>query len=150
FNRLVEEMAERKLDRRELFRRLAEIERSLAAGPEADEALDAGLKELAEQLDRSPMSRPVADALKQKRLDDAEKAMRELAERLARQDAPIDRAELERLRKALDAASTEADGRVERLEQMRRELEAEQRRLLQKKNAKNEPQSPEQKAEQER
>jgi septal ring factor EnvC (AmiA/AmiB activator) len=149
FNRLVEEMAERKLDRRELFRRLTEIERSLATGPEADEALDAGLKDLAEQLDKSPLSRPIADALKEKRLEDAEKAMRELAERLARKDTPIDPAELERLRKALDAASTEADGRVERLEQMRREMEAEQRRLLQKKNAKD-PATPEQKAEQER
>jgi hypothetical protein len=149
FNRLVEEMAERKLDRRELFRRLTEIERSLATGPEADEALDAGLKDLAEQLDKSPLSRPIADALKEKRLEDAEKAMRELAERLARKDTPIDPAELERLRKALDAASTEADGRVERLEQMRREVEAEQRRLLQKKNAKD-PATPEQKAEQER
>ncbi|HTV17176.1 MAG TPA: hypothetical protein VMG12_00855 [Polyangiaceae bacterium] len=149
FNRLVEEMAERKLDRRELFRRLTEIERSLA-GPEADEALDAGLKDLAEQLDKSPMSRPIADALKEKRLDDAEQAMRELAERLARKDSPIDPAELERLRKALDAASTEADGRVERLEQMRREAEAEQRRLLQKKNAKNEAETPAEKAEQER
>ena len=150
FNRLVEEMAERKLDRRELFRRMSEIERSLATGPEADEALDAGLKDLAEQLDKSPLSRPIADALKEKRLEDAEKAMRELAERLARKDEPIDPAELERLRKALDAASTEADGRVERLEQMRREVEAEQRRLLQKKNAKNEAATPEQKAEQER
>jgi len=149
FNRLVEEMAEKKLDRRELFRRLTEIERSLATGPEADEALDAGLKDLAEQLDKSPLSRPIADALKEKRLEDAEKAMRELAERLARKDAPLDPAELERLRKALDAASTEADGRVERLEQMRREAEAEQRRLLSKKNAK-EPATPEQKAEQER
>jgi hypothetical protein len=149
FNRLVEEMAERKLDRRELFRRLTEIERSLAAGPEADEALDAGLKDLAEQLDKSPLSRPIADALKEKRLTDAEQAMRELAERLARKDSPLDPAELERLRKALEAASTEADGRMERLEQMRREVEAEQRRLLQKKKA-GEAATPEQKAAEER
>jgi len=119
FNRLVEDMAERKLDRRELFRRLAEIERSLAPGPEAD-ALDAGLKGLAEQLEQSSLSRPIAKALEQKRLDDAEQAMRELAERLAQRDPTLDPAELERLRKALEAASTEADGRVERLEQMAR------------------------------
>jgi hypothetical protein len=149
FNRLVEEMAERKLDRRELFRRLTEIERSLATGPEADEALDAGLKDLAEQLDKSPSSRPIADALKKNSLEDAERALRKLAERLARKESPIDAAELERLRKALDAASSEADGRVERLEQMRREVEAEQRRLLHKKNAGSEA-TPEQKAEQER
>jgi hypothetical protein len=150
FNRLVEDMAERRLDRRELFRRLTDIERSLSTGPEADEALDAGLKSLAEELEKSALSKPIADALKAKRLEDAEQAMRKLAERLARQDEKVDPAELERLRKALDAASSEATGRVERLEQMRRELEAEQRRLLQKKNAKNEPASPEQKAEQEK
>jgi hypothetical protein len=151
FNRLVEEMAERRLDRRELFRRLADIERALDAGPEAAEALDAGLKGLAEQLDKSPLSKPIADALKADRLPDAERAMRELAERLARQDEKVDPAELERLRKALDAASNEAAGRVERLEQMRREVEAEQRRLLKKKNEK-EPQKPaaEQQAEAER
>jgi hypothetical protein len=149
FNRLVEDMAERKLDRRELFRRLDEIERSLAAGPEAD-ALDAGLKGLAEQLDKSALSRPIAKALEQKQLADAEQAMRELAERLARRDPTLDSAELERLRKALEAASTDADGRVERLEQMRREVEAEQRRLLEKKSAREPQGSPEQKAEEER
>lgn len=150
FNRLVEEMAERKLDRRELFRRLAEIERSLAIGPEADDALDAGLSDLAAQLEKSPMSRPIAEALKAERLDDAERAMRELAERLAREDETLDSAQLERLRKAFDAASSEATGRVERLAQMRRELEAEQRRLLRKKGAKDEAASPAQKAEKER
>lgn len=149
FNRLVEDMAERKLDRRELFRRLAEIERSLATGPEADAALDEGLKGLAEQLDKSPLSRPIAKAIEAKKLEDAERAMRELAERLARQDPTLDASELERLRKALEAASTDADGRVERLEQMRREAEAEQRRLLKKKSAEQQA-SPEQKAEEER
>jgi hypothetical protein len=149
FNRLVEEMAERRLDRRELFRRLADIERSLEVGPEADEALEAGLQDLAEQLEKSPLSRPIADALKAKQLDDAERAMRELAERLARQDEKVDPAELERLRKALDAASSEADGRVERLEQRRRDAEAEQRRLL-KKSANPDKAEPEQRAEQER
>jgi hypothetical protein len=151
FNRLVEEMAERRLDRRELFRRLADIERALDAGPEAAEALDAGLKGLAEQLDKSPLSKPIADALKAERLPDAERAMRELAERLARPDEKVDPAELERLRKALEAASSEAAGRVERLEQMRREVEAEQRRLLKKKNEKDTQKPPaEQQAEAER
>ena len=149
FNRLVEDLAQRKLDRRELFRRLAEIERALAAGPEADAALDAGLKGLAEQLAKSPLTRPIAKALEAKQLDDAEQAMRQLAERLAKSDPTLDAAELERLRKALESASTEADGRVERLEQMRREAEAEQKRLLKKKNP-EQPATPEQKAEEER
>lgn len=151
FNRLVEDMAERRLDRRELFRRLADIERALdAAGPEADEAREEGLRNLAEQLAKSSLSRPIADALKARKLADAERAMRELAERLARQDEKVDAAELERLRKALDAASSDASGRVERLEQMRREAEASERRLLQKKNANNGESSPPEQAERER
>jgi hypothetical protein len=149
FNRLVEDMAERRIDRRELFRRLSDIDRSLEAGPEAGEALEEGLRGLAEELDKSPLSRPIADALKEQRLEDAERAMRELAERLARRDEKADPAELERLRKALEAAAADADERVERLEQMRREAEAEQRRLLQKKNSKQEKSEAEQRAEQE-
>jgi hypothetical protein len=150
FNRLVEDMAERRLDRRELFRRLADIERSLEAGPEADPGLEEGLLNLAEQLDQSALSRPIADALKAKQLADAERAMRELAERLARADEKVDSAELDRLRKALEAASTHASGRVERLEQMRREAEAAERRLLQKKNTKQGENSPAEQAERER
>jgi hypothetical protein len=150
FNQLVEDMAERRLDRRELFRRLADIERALGAGPEADEAREEGLRNLAEQLDESALSRPIAEALKAKQLADAERAMRELAERLARPGEKVDPAELERLRKALDAASTDATGRVERLEQMRREAEAAERRLLQKKNAKTGENSPAEQAERER
>lgn len=148
FNELVEDIAERRLDRRELFRRLAEIERSLTAGSEADAALEAGLKELAEQLQKSPLSRPIAEALKEQRLEDADEALKQLANRLKSKEK-VDAAELERLRKALDAASSQASGRVERLERARREAEAQQRRLLQKKG-KQEAATPEQLAEQEK
>jgi hypothetical protein len=134
FNQLLEDIAERRLDRRQLFRRLADIDRSLDAGSEADSALEGGLRELAEELQKSRLSRPVAEALKEQRLPDADKALRELAERLKRKPQ-VDAAELERLRKALEAASSEASGRVQRLEEARRSLEAEHRRLLQKKGA---------------
>jgi hypothetical protein len=145
FNRLLEEIAARRLDRPEVFRRLADIERSLDAGSEADAALEGGLRDLAEQLQKSPLSRPAAEALKQQRLPDADRALRELAERLKRKEK-VDPAELERLRKALDAASSQAAGRVQRLEEARRSLEAERRRLLQKKGAEAAP-PPEQSAE---
>jgi hypothetical protein len=146
FNQLVEDIAERRLDRQELFRRLADIERSLSAG-EVDAALDSGLRDIADQLEKSPLSRPISEALKDKRLADAEQAMRQLAERLSSGEK-VDAAELERLRKALETAASQAAGRVERLEAARRGLEAERRRLLQKKGA-QEAASPEQRAEQE-
>jgi hypothetical protein len=132
FNQLVEQLAERQVDRRQLFQRLAEIERSLGAPSELDGAVDAGLRDIAAELEKSPLSRPIAEALKQQRLPDAERALRELADRLTRQDKVPD-PELERLRKALEDASKQSAGRVQRLEEARRNLEEEQRRLLRKK-----------------
>lgn len=148
FNQLVEDLAERRIDRRELFTRLADIERSLSVGDEADAALDAGLRDIAKELEKSPLSRPVAEALEERRLPDADKALRELAEKLE-QAKKRDRAELERLRQALDAAASQSAGRLERLEDARRSLESERRRLLRKKGAKDAA-SPEGIAEQER
>lgn len=148
FNQLVEDIAERRIDRRELFTRLADIERSLSVGDEADAALDEGLRDIAKELDKSPLSRPVAQALEERRLPDADKALRELAEKLE-QAKKRDPAELERLRQALDAAASQSAGRLERLEDARRSLESERRRLLQKKGAKDAA-SPEGKAELER
>jgi hypothetical protein len=145
FNQLVEDIAERRIDRRELFARLADIERSLSVGDEADAALDEGLRDIASELEKSPLSRPVAEALKQQRLPDAEEALRELAEKLE-QAKKREPAELERLRQALDAAATQSAGRLQRLEDARRAIESERRRLLSKKGAKDAA-SPEQKAE---
>lgn len=136
FNQLVEDIAERRVDRRELFTRLMEIERSLSGSNEDDAALDASLEDLARELSKSPLSRPVAEAFEQRRLPDAERALRELAEKL-REERKVDRAELERLRKALEAAAEQATGRVQRLEAARRNLESERRRLLQKKGDKS-------------
>jgi hypothetical protein len=132
FNRVVEELARHEMDRTQLFQKLADIERALGNGSEEEDALDAGLRDLATALAKSPLSRPVAEALKQRRLPDAERALRELANRLGRREK-VDRPALEQLRKALEAATAQASGRVLRLDESRRKLEEEQKRLLQKK-----------------
>ncbi len=148
FNRVVEDIAGQRVDREEVFRRLAAVERSLGVGADAD-ALDAGLEELAARLGESPLARKTADALEQKRLPDAERALRELAERLTAKDKP-NTAEIERLRQALAAAAQESSGRVERLEAARREAEQQERRLLQKKGAEPPSAAPDQQANVER
>jgi len=145
FNQLVEDIAERRLDRRELFTRMSDIERSLSAGSEDAAALDAGLRDIAGELHKSPLTRPVAEALEEQRLTDAEQALRELAKKLE-QMKKADPAELERLRQALESAASQAAGRLERLEDARRGIESERRRLLQKKGAKDGAE-PEQRAE---
>lgn len=149
FNQLLEDIAERKLDRAEVFRRAAAIEQSLFQGADADaKALDEALKALAQELKNSQLSAPVADALEEQRLPDAEQALKKLAERLKQEKSPSP-AELEQLRKALEAASKSSSERVARLEEQRRQLEEQQKRLLKKKNQKQGEQAPPASSEQE-
>ncbi|HEY3496069.1 MAG TPA: hypothetical protein VGK73_15330 [Polyangiaceae bacterium] len=134
YNQLVEDIAQHRVDRHEVFRRLAEIERDLGRDLEADQqALDEGLEGIARELAGSPLARKAAEALADKRLADAEKALRELAEKLKSQKGKPSQAELERLRKALERASQESQGRLTAIEQRRRELQAERESLLKKK-----------------
>jgi len=134
YNRLVEDIAQHRLDRHEVFRRLAEIERDLGEHLEADrEALDEGLEGVARELEKSPLSRKAGEALAEKRLDDAEKALRELSEKLKSKKAPPTASELERLRSALKHASEQSHERAAAIEQRRRELTEERESLLKKK-----------------
>ena len=58
FNQLVEDIAERRLDRTEVFKRLEEMERDLMKAAQADkEAQEEGLKQLAEELEKSKIGR---------------------------------------------------------------------------------------------
>lgn len=133
FNALVEDIADRRLDRREAFQRLGELESELSRMADADkEARELGLDGIAKELARSNLSKEAAEALEQKRLADAEKALRELAERLRRKDKPLSRAELERLRNAFSRAARVNSERLAAIEQRRRELEAERKSLLDK------------------
>src|SRR5690606_31556317 len=89
FNQLIEDIAARRLDRREVFKRLATLEKDLSGAGEAErEATEEGLKGLARELDKAELSKPTAQALKEKRLADAEKALRELAEKLKNKRKP--------------------------------------------------------------
>jgi hypothetical protein len=134
YNRLIEDIAQHRLDRHEVFRRLAEIERDLGEHLEADrEALEEGLEGIARELEKSPLSRKAAEALADKRLEDAEKALRELSEKLKSKQAPPSAAELERLRSALKKASEESHERSAAIEGRRRELAEERESLLKKK-----------------
>jgi hypothetical protein len=134
YNGLLEDIAARRVDREEVFRRLAELERDLAQDLEADrEAMDEGLKTLARELEKSGLTRKVAEALQEKRLEDAEKALKELAEKLSRQKQKPSKAELEKLRSALEKASQGNKERLAAIDRQRQELLAEKEGLLKKK-----------------
>jgi hypothetical protein len=144
FNQLVEDIAAHRMDRREVFERLGQLERELAESSELDrESLDDGLKGLARELEKSGLTKPAAQALTEKRLADAEQALRELAERLKKKTNPPSKAELDKLRSALQKASAASSEHLSGIEQRRQELQQEQESLLKKKqqgdnSAKNE------------
>jgi hypothetical protein len=136
YNKLVEDIAEHRVDRHEVFRRLAEIERDLARGlDEEHEALDEGLEAVARELGKSPLSRKASEALSEKRLDDAEKALRELAQKLRDSKPKPSAAEIERLRNALNRAAQQTTERSQAIEQRRKDLAEERESLLKKKGA---------------
>jgi len=137
FNQLVEDIAEHRLDRHEVFQRMGDLERDLEGNLELDrDARDEGLKGLARELQKSGLSKATATALDEKRLADAEKALRELAEKLKKKEGRPSAAELDKLRQALEKASRSNEERGKNIDQRRRELEEEKKSLLKKKNDK--------------
>jgi hypothetical protein len=133
FNGLIEDIAARRLDRKEALARLGELEAELDKSLDADhEARKLGLEGLARELSRSGLTRAAADALQEDRLKDAEKAVRELAERLKRKDRKPTKAEIEKLHQALQRAGKVSAERKASLEQRAKELAEEQESLLKK------------------
>jgi len=133
FNTLVEDIAARRLDRKEALSRLSELDAELGRALDAErEARELGLDGVARELKRSGLTRAAAQALEERRLEDAEKALRELAERLKRKDKKPSAAELARLRQAMERASRASSDRLRAIEARRQELEAERKSLLRK------------------
>jgi hypothetical protein len=134
FNQLVEDLADRRLDRREVFRRLDELERSLKDSTSIDAAaLDEALDGIAKELDRSALAKPVAQALAEKRLADAEQAMRDLAKKIETAKKDVDKSKLEALRQALQKSSETVHSKTAAQQGARKEMEERRRRLLEKK-----------------
>jgi hypothetical protein len=146
FNALMEDLAQRRLDRRELFRRLEGLERELDQGLDANRAaLEEGLDGLARELERAPLSRPIAEKLAQRNLPDAEKALEELAAKLKDKRRAPSKDDLDRLRRALERASQVSAERGKALAEERKAHEERRKNLLKKKQ--NEGLSPKEQAE---
>lgn len=122
FNRLIEDLAERRLSRDEAFRRLRELEDQLTRDAADDrEAMKQALADLSNELSQSDLSKPTSEALRKQDLSRASEELKKLAERLRSKKKPS-KSELERLKKALDRASQSNRQALERLEEKRAEL----------------------------
>lgn len=131
FNRLVDDLADRRLDRTEAFRRMTALENKLLEGNEADrKALEEALKKIGEEMKKADLTKPAGDKIEQNELTDADKRLRDLAKKLREQGKSIDKAQLDKMRKALERASKANAERQKSLDEQRKKLEKE---LLNKK-----------------
>lgn len=123
FNELIEDIEAQRLTRDEAFRRMQELENELLKGAEADrKALDDALQDTARELEKSDLTDPVAKALKQNDLAAAEQEMNKLAEKLRDKKKKPSKAELEKLKQALDRAVQNKKKALEQLIEHRAEV----------------------------
>ncbi len=128
FNQLVDDIASKRVDREETFRRMEALEQKLVTETAAErKALDETLAGMGEELKRADLTHPVGAALSDRQLDKARDAMREAANK-ARREArgPVDAAKLEAVRDALKKAAERAEKnqalRAERRQQLADEI----------------------------
>lgn len=134
-NRIIEDLADERLDREESLRRLADLERQLSETRPADlETMADALRELGEDMRRAALADELASALSEADAERAESEMRALAERLRADDAS--RPDLESLRRAMErAAERRAEDRSSEIERREEELN----RLLQRQRERQQP-----------
>ncbi|MBX3272046.1 MAG: hypothetical protein KF729_17405 [Sandaracinaceae bacterium] len=137
-NRIIEDLADQRLDREESLRRLADLERRLAETRPADAQLLAdALRELGEDLRRAELAQELSAALRESDAARAEAELRRLSERLREEQAR--RQDLEALRRALErAAERRADDRSAEIARQQEQLQ----RLLQRQREQNREATP--------
>jgi hypothetical protein len=142
YNQLLEDLADRRLDRSEALRQIAALERRILEGRVSDtDALDRSLRRMGEKMRRSDEMEAAAEALREGDPKRAEREMRKLADRVRSQQ--MSRQELQRLRQDLEKASQ----RQQEVERKRQEVEKrrdEMERLLQKQREEQKQDTPEQ------
>lgn len=136
FNQLIEDLANKRLDRTEAFRRMEELERDLMKGAEMDaKKLEEELKNTGMELSKSDLAKPIGDALQKNDLDKAKKEMQALADKL--KSGKMDKAALDRLKKAMEDAAKQRKDALAAINEKRQELRDE---ILKKKEDKKKKQ----------
>jgi hypothetical protein len=123
FNKLVDDIANKRLDRTEAFRRMEALEQKLLTGSEADKkSLEEQLAQIGEEMKKAELTRPAGAALSENKLDAARDAMHDLAKKMREQGGQIDKAKLDQMREALKKAAADAEKRQQAIELRRQEL----------------------------
>ena len=124
FNQLVEDLAQKRLDRTEAFRKLQSLEEKLLNGRDANaKDLEEALAKMGEELKKSEATKPAGEALTNKNLAEASEKLKELAKKLKEEGGKFDKAQLEKMRDALKKAAESQDARKAALDKRRDELQ---------------------------
>jgi hypothetical protein len=133
FNKLVDDIANRRLDRTEAFRRMEALEEKLLTGSQADrKALEEQLEKVGEEMKKAELTKPAGDALAEDKLDKARDALHDLAKKIREPAAAPDKAKLDQMREALKKASRQAEEHRQELDQRRQQLADEILKMKQK------------------
>jgi hypothetical protein len=123
FNKLVDDIANKRLDRTEAFRRMEALEQKLLTGSEADKkSLEEQLGKIGEEMKKADLTKPAGDALADHKLDQARDALHDLAKKMREPGEKVDKAKLDQMRAALQKAAADAEKRQQAIEQRRQEL----------------------------
>jgi hypothetical protein len=124
FNRLIADIADKRLDRDEAFRRMQALEEKLVTQSANDkQALERDLEAMGESLKKAELTRPAGLALAHDDLPKARDALRDLAQKMRNNQAtPVDKAKLDQLREAVKEAAQQAEKNRSELERKRQQL----------------------------
>jgi hypothetical protein len=136
FNQLIEDLANKRLDRAEAFRRMEAIQRELLSNAEADKkALEEALKQMSEELKKSELTKPLGESLEKKDLEKAKKDLKALSDALRDKKKKPDKQALERLKNALARAASKKKEALAALNEKRAEIR--EQLLMKKKQQEN-------------
>ncbi len=123
FNTLVDDIASRRLDRTEVFRRMEALEEKFSPGSAADrKSLEQRLEDIGEPLSKAELARPAGRALADHDLAKGGDALQELAKKMRSTHPPVDKAKLEQLREALKKAGEDAKKSADEFARRREQL----------------------------
>lgn len=106
FNKLVEDLKNRRIDRNEAFRRMAELDTKLKKSGELDKkALEEAMKKVGSELKKNDLTKDVGNALEKGDKKEAEKKLKELAAKLKSNQLKLSEEQKKQLAEALKKAA---------------------------------------------
>jgi hypothetical protein len=107
FNKLVEDLKNRRIDRNEAFRQMALLDTKLQKGGELDKkALEEALKKVGNDLKKNDLTKEVGAALEKGDKKEAEKKLKELAQKLKNKELKLSEEQKKALAEALKKAAS--------------------------------------------